>query len=90
MAPPLLEAYAGEMAAILAEENLRAVDTIVFAAPAQSEREVERRVALLERWQDTARGVTREYEVDEQGRRILRDFQSVRGWFDQMAALAAR
>lgn len=84
--PELLDGYAAEMVAIRAEEQLARIEAAIFAAPAYSDAEVNRRQAYIARLVRLARGLAADPHAEE-GRQVLRSYREVRDWFLKMSSI---
>lgn len=81
--PYWIEAYAHEMPLIQAEEQLRAIEIAAFGSPAQSDAEVGRRVAFIQRLQHRAQG--QQSNIDAEGRDVLIGYDQISSWMNYWA-----
>lgn len=72
------------MPAIRAEEQLGRIEAAIFASPAHTDAEVQRRQGYLNRLVRQARGLPADPDT-EGGRQVLRTYQEIRNWFLTMA-----
>lgn len=70
-----------------AEEQLHRIEVAGFASPAQTEGEVNRRTATLERLGRQARGMS-SADIDPEGRTVLVGYQAVKNWMEYWLRVA--
>ena len=75
------------MTAIRAEEQLARIEAAIFASPAYTDAEVQRRQAYLNRLVRLARGLPPDPAAEE-GRQVLRSYADIRDWFTSMSRLS--